>query len=152
MDSFEKAKRYAFLLLKYRLRSENELALRLKRKRFDTQTTTRTIEFLKAKGFLDDKAFAGQWVNWRLKNRMGPERIKRELKFKGVDREIIEEQINRAKEIYPQQQVVSELLEERMRKLKGLEPVKAKKRVYGYLVRKGFSPSFIIEAFENYDR
>jgi len=152
VDDLEKAKKYAFLLLKYRLRSENELALRLKRKRFDSQTTSQIIGFLKAKDFINDTAFARQWINWRIKNKLGLERIKHELEFKGVDREIIEDQIGQARKAYPQEQIVSGLLNERMQRLKGLEPFKAKKRTYAYLLRRGFPPSVIIEAFENYER
>ena len=52
------AKEYAFLLLKFRLRSEKELAQRLRQKKFSETIIQDTLTFLKDKQFIDDQIFA----------------------------------------------------------------------------------------------
>ncbi len=78
----EKARAYAFLLLKFRLRRENELLARLKQKGFSEQVSKDTVNFLKEKEFIDDRVFAKGWVASRLKRPFGLRRIKQELNLK----------------------------------------------------------------------
>ena len=136
----EKAREYAFLLLKFRLRSEKELALRLKQKGFSEELSQDTVNFLKDKQFIDDRVFAKGWVASRLKRPFGFRRIRQELAQKGLDKEIIEETFTQVKEHYSESEIISQLAKQRFSKLKGIEPLKAKARVYAYLIRRGFSP------------
>ena len=144
------AKEYAFLLLKYRLRTEKELSQRLKRKKFDQAVITETLEFLKNKGFVNDAAFAKAWVNSRINKPIGLRRLRVELTQKGVDKEIINTEIARVKEDYSEEAVVAEIARSRFQKLKGIEPQKAKRRVYAYLLRRGFSPEIVIDAVNQF--
>lgn len=141
----EKARAYAFLLLKFRLRSEAELKLRLKQKGFSEELVKDTVEFLKDKKFIDDQLFAKGWVGSRLKRPFGLRKIKQELAQKGIAKEIIQDTLTQAKEHYSESQVVSQLARQRFSKLEGVEPLKAKARVYGYLMRRGFSPDVVGE-------
>jgi len=136
----EEARAYAFLLLKFRLRSENELVFRLRQKKFSEKVIQDTVSFLKNKQFIDDRLFAKGWVSSRLKRPFGLRRIRQELALKGLDKEVIEEALQRAKEHYSESEVISQLAEQRFSKLKNIEPQKAKARVYAYLMRRGFSP------------
>jgi regulatory protein len=150
-DSFEKAKNYAFLLLKFRLRSEKELFWRLERKKFDAATIKRVLEFLKEKDFINDKDFAKSWSESRLKRVWGLRKIKEELKVKGIAQDTIDNQIAEIKKSYCEKEIVSEIIEKRLKKLKGIEPQKAQRRIYAYLLRRGFSPEVIIEALNRKD-
>ena len=141
----EKARNYAFLLLKFRPRSERELYARLKKKKFDESVIKDTLSFLKEKNFLDDNYFARAWIESRLKKPFGLRRIEQELKRKGIDKEIIQAQIETSRKGYREEEVVLGLAQERWLKLKGLEPKKSKQRIFGYLLRRGFSPEIIIE-------
>jgi len=136
----EEARAYAFLLLKFRLRSGNELALRLRQKKFSEKVIQDTVSFLKDRQFIDDRLFAKGWVSSRLKRPFGLRRIRQELALKGLDKEIIEEALAQVKEHYSESAVAGQLAEKRFSKLKNIEPQKAKARVYAYLVRRGFSP------------
>jgi regulatory protein len=142
----EKARNYAFLLLKFRLRSENEIRQRLKKKRFDPQIVEKTILFLKEKGFINDTYFAKAWIESRIKKPLGIRRLKQELKLKGVNKEIIDNQINAIKEKYSEEETVAQILKEKLRKIKGIDPQKTKRRIYAYLLRRGFSPDIILDA------
>lgn len=145
-ELLQKAKEYAFLLLKFRLRSEKELCQRLKKKRFHEEIIRETVSFLKDKGFIDDNLFAKTWIESRLKKPLGLRKIKQELNLKGIDKEIIDTQISEIKKDYCEQDLVKKIAKVRLSKLKGIEPRKAKRRVYAYLLRRGFSPEIIIDA------
>ena len=149
-NSPEKAKEYAFLLLKFRLRSEKELAQRLKQKGFPEELCQATVDFLKDKQCIDDHVFAKGWVASRLKKPFGLRRIKLELVQKGLEKEVIEEAFVQAKEDYDENRIVKDLAEKRFSKLKGIEPIKAKQRVYAYLIRRGFSPDLVGEIVNKY--
>jgi regulatory protein len=146
----DKVKAYAFFLLKFRPRSEDEIRARLKKKRFDAKIIEETLSFLKEKGFIDDAYFARVWVESRIRKPLGIRRLKQELKLKGIDSGIIESQISEIKKSYPEDKIVSRLVEEKLDRLKGIDPQKAKKRVYSWLLRRGFSPEIIITAISNY--
>jgi len=136
----EEARAYAFLLLKFRLRSEKELALRLRQKKFSEKVIQDTLSFLKDKQFIDDRLFAKGWVSSRLKRPFGLRRIRQELVLKGLGKEVIAEALERIKGDYSESEVIRQLAEQRFSKLKNIEPQKAKARVYAYLIRRGFSP------------
>jgi regulatory protein len=145
-SSSEKARQYSFLLLKYRLRSEKEIADRLVRKKFPPEVIKETIAFLKEKRFIDDSSFARAWLQSRIKRPLGIRRLKQELRFKGIDKEIIESNIERIKKNYSESEVVQSIVEDKFRKMRNIEPQKAKMRIYSYLLRRGFSPDVCLDA------
>ncbi len=142
----QKAREYVFLLLKFRLRSERELYSRLKRKKFIEPIIKKTISFLKNKGFINDTEFAESWIASRIKKPLGLRRLRQELRLKGIDKEIIEGQIQKIKESYCEEEVVLKIAKEKFSKLTGIEPNKAKRRIFGLLMRRGFSPDIISDA------
>lgn len=144
IDLLSKAKNYAFLLLKFRPRSEKEIRVRLKKKKFDQEIIEETVAFLKDKDFINDNYFAKAWVESRLKRPLGLRRIKEELKVKGIDKEIIDSQIGEIKKSYSEEDIVTEIARERFNRLKNIERELAKRRLYAYLLRRGFSPEIVI--------
>ncbi|HTY44937.1 MAG TPA: RecX family transcriptional regulator [Patescibacteria group bacterium] len=149
--ALQKAKRYAFLLLKFRMRSEAEISRRLEAKKFDRQTIAQVVSFLKEKGFLDDDEFARAWIASRIKKPLGLRRLRVELRLKGIDSDIIDRQIGRVKEEYSEEAIVERLVREKSGKLKGLDPQQAKRRIFSSLVRRGFSSDAIVEAISKLD-
>jgi regulatory protein len=147
-DSLLKAKRYAFLLLKFRLRSKAEMAVRLKRKGFEQEVIDKTIAFLVEKSFLDDQQFARELIDSRLRKSLGLRRIKRELIDKGIKTDIIDNQISTVERNYSEEEVISSVIESRAQVLAGLDKQKARQRLYGYLMRRGFSQDIVIEVIE----
>jgi regulatory protein len=179
IDQLQKARNYAFLLLKYRPRSEYEIRWRLKRKKFDEAVIKETISFLKEREFIADEGFTRAWIESRLKKPLGLNRIRSELKLKGIDKQIIESQINRIKEQYNEEGIISQIIKTRIERLnlpglkagdssragkrqfrsshglkpgdsckglKGLDVQSAKRRLFAYLLRRGFSPDAISDA------
>ncbi len=144
-DLLQKAKNYAFLLLKFRLRSENELRQRLKKKKFAEAVIGETIAFLKEKSFLDDDLFAKSWIQFRIKRPFGLRRIREELRIKGLGREVINKALQEVEKDYSEEEVVKEIAQERIGKLSGIEPRSAKRRLYAYLLRRGFSSEIVMD-------
>lgn len=144
-DLLRKARDYAFLLLKFRLRSEKEIYQRLKRKKFREEVINQTLVFLKDKGFLDDQVFTKAWIQSRIKKPLGLRRIRQELKIKGVSSEIIDSQVEETKKNYREEDIVREVAQQRMGQLKGVEPESARRRLYAYLLRRGFSPETVMD-------
>ena len=134
------------MLLKYRLRSETEVRQRLEKKRYSAAVISKVIDFLKEKKFLDDNIFARAWIDSRLKRPLGLRRIKLELKLKGVPAEIIASQTQSIKNSYSEEEAVLEIAKDKFKKLEGIELPTAKRRVYAYLLRRGFSPEAVIDA------
>ena len=149
INSPQDAKEYAFLLLKFRLRSERELESRLKRKKFSPEVIRQTTEFLKEKKFIDDTLFARGWIQSRLRRSLGARRIAQELKLKGIDKDIIKKQLGILKTDYSEAEVIRQLAEERFKKLKDTEPRSAMRRVYSFLVRRGFSPDKVTDVLQS---
>jgi regulatory protein len=145
-DSLEQAREYAFFLLKFRLRTEKELFQRLTKKGFSGDCVKQALEFLKEKRFIDDRLFAKAWVESRLKKPLGFRRLAMELKIKGVDEKIIDSRLDEAKKGYSEEAVVKEIIRQKQEKTRGIDPLKAKKRIYSYLLRRGFSPEVVIDS------
>lgn len=144
LDTLQKAKNYCLLLLKYRLRSQKELYNRLKNKKFDEAVIQEALRFMRTKGFVDDQTFAKEWIAWRIKKPLGVHRLTQELREKGIDAQVIAEQIDKIKEGYSEEEVVLKIARRQMERLKGIDYDKARKRVYGYLLRRGFTPEIVI--------
>lgn len=145
-ESVQKARDYAFYLLKFRLRSEKEIYERLRKKKFDQTVIKEVLVFLKERNFLDDNLFAKSWIESRLKKPFGFRRLTQELKLKGIEKEIIDNRIEDARKGYSEADIVERLAKARLKKLNNIEPQKAKMRVYGYLLRRGFSPEIVSDA------
>lgn len=141
----QKARDYAFLLLKFRLRSEKELYERLKRKKFSEEVIKDVVASLKEKGFLDDDFFAKSWLKERIKKPLGLARLAQELKIKGINKEIIDSSLKEVKKDYNEAEVVAGIVKYKLDKLRGIEPQKRKARIYSYLLRRGFSPDIVID-------
>lgn len=135
----KKAKDYAFLLLKFRSRSEKEIYMRLKKKGFDRETIQETLSYLKDNNFINDISFANAWIESRLKKPIGLIRIRKELRLKGIDDKIINRKIDELKDRYFEQDIVKKIAKEKFNRLKNREPDKAKRRIFSYLMRRGFS-------------
>ena len=145
-DLSRKALEYAFLLLKYRLRSENEIRLRMKNKKFSQEVIDKTVLFLKEKRFIDDNIFAKAWVDSRIKRPLGLRRIEQELKLKGVDKEVIQAQVARVKKDYAEEDIVKGIVQSRLKRLKAKDAQEIKRKMYAYLIRRGFSPEVVYDA------
>ncbi len=146
MDSYDvekikievlKAYTRALKLLSYRPRSEKEIRDRLSRKQFDSLIIDQVISKLKEDNLLNDVEFATWWAEQRQEFR-GKSKyvIKRELSEKGVERETIDTAVTNAKDDY---NTAKEFLQRKSRMFEKYSGDEYRKKVTGFLQRKGFS-------------
>lgn len=80
----------AVIYLTARPRTIHEVSSRLSQAGYDMQTIDRVLARLAREGYLNDAAFADQWILSRSNRALGPHRLLQELKKKGIERNIID--------------------------------------------------------------
>jgi len=105
---------------------------------------------LREKKFIDDNVFARAWIRQRLAKFIGPRRLIYELKLKGIEKQVIENNLREIKESYSESDTVRELAVNKFNRLKNVDPQIAKRRIYGYLLRRGFSPDAVIDTLDQF--
>ncbi len=148
-ESIQKAKKIVYRLLKFRSRSEQELRDKLKSKNLPTPIAEQAIRYFKELELIDDAVFARQWTSSRMKKPFGLGRIRLELQKKGIDAAIIDKVLTEAGQQYDELAVVTPLAQHRASKYSNVSPEKIRQRVYGYLLRRGFSTSTVIKALKS---
>ena len=134
------AREAALNLLSFRARSAVELRRRLVRKEFPPEVADECIASLEEAGLLDDAAFAASFVRDRMRFRpRGRMRLAQELRARGVDADTAHAAIGEAME----GEDVSELelareVAARWSPRAGEDPLRARRRLYGLLARRGF--------------
>ena len=140
----------AYALLRMRPRSEFEIANRLKLKGYDEPVIEEVVSRLKQTGELDDEKFAMLWVESRMhRNPAGDVVLKYELREKGVSDSVIEATLSEKAKKYDEYEVAFNMAKERFGRFKKLDRQKAMKRVYDFLMRRGFKYDNIRKIIEN---
>lgn len=141
-----KARTYAFLLLRYRPRSIAEFKEKLNKHGFGKDVIDEVTEDFKKRGLLDDAKFAKMWIENRINLKpTGKARLKQELKEKGVSEFDVDDAIS-ATSGFDESASATELAIKKASQLKGLDEVTIKRRLYGYLQRRGFSFDIVSKA------
>ena len=144
-DEADTAYLRALYFLKFRPRSRFEIQRYLKGKNFLPDTVTDTIRKLEAAGYLNDFDFARLWVESRLRCRpKGVVALRGELRAKGISEEIIQTVLT---DIDEHQAAWAAVLP-KLRHWNKLEKEEFKKKVYGYLTRRGFHYSLCSAIFK----
>lgn len=139
----KRAIRYVYLLLKTRFRSEHELREKLMRKEYSNNIVEEVIQYFKNYKLVDDQLFTQQWITSRLNRQFGSNRIRFELIRKGVDQDIINDELNKECEDISEFDSAFDLAQRRAQKYKGLDKKVIQRRIYGYLARRGFNANII---------
>ena len=136
-ESFQRAATAASRLLSYRPRSAAELRARLNQ-RFSAQVVDRVVESLLSCGALDDAAFAKLWKSSRdALNPRSATAIRRELVAKGVSKEHAAAAVSEADDLDNAHRAGLKA----SRRLQNTTAAAFRRRLWGYLRRRGFSGS-----------
>ena len=150
-------------LLTVRARSRAELGRRLRGKGFDGTAVERCLDRLTEQGLLDDRAFALALARERLgRTPRGPKRILQELRRFGVDAAVADEALDEAMD--EEDVSVRELAlraargwlrrqpDDTLDRLRGPygdpERERSRRRLHGYLARRGFTAAQARSALE----
>jgi regulatory protein len=135
----KKCERLGLHYLSYRPRTVAEMVRHLKAKEYDEDTIDDlTQEWIKL-GYLDDLAFAKQWVEERVRyKKKGRLLLREELKQKGVSTKIVHEVLDHVDQ-EEEYKACLELAQKKIKTLKNLVDQKEKYKLYSYLQRRGFT-------------
>lgn len=157
-DEGYRAREAALSLLAHRARSRVELRRRLQRKEFSEGVIDQLLNWLEERDYVDDPAFAESFVRDRLRLRpRGRAGLAQELRRKGVGEEVAESAIERVMEAQEVDEVAlaRRSAEAWARKNRSAlraaarsreDRVKARRRLYGHLARRGFTGDAIRSA------
>lgn len=153
-DQRWKAREASLELLSYRARSARELERRLRRKDVPEDVAKRTVAELEERGLVDDAAFAESFIRDRVRLRpKGRRRLVQELRARGVDVETAEAAVGGVMEMEDVSEL--ELAREAARRWSPRpheDPRSARRRLYGYLARRGFGTDAIRVVMEEKER
>ena len=138
---------YSLKYLSFRNRSTKEIKDYLARKKFEDATIAASIEKLNELKFLNDEEFARSWIESRQKHK-GKSKfvLKQELRMKGIDKSMIDHTLGNAQDDFETAKI---LFLKKKKKLGNLPPEEFKKKMIGFLSRKGFGWGIINKLLKN---
>jgi regulatory protein len=133
---------------KPKIYTKNEMEQRLAREGFSTKAIETTIEELIHSGYIRDRKYAENWIVRRQKsNPRGKTLLKKELVNKGIDRETAEQVVANV-ETEDETKVALQIAQKRMKQYTGLPIHVAKRRLHGFLARRGFGSEIVRHVLE----
>jgi regulatory protein len=144
-DQLRQAKLLAERRIASRLRSELELRRYLQEKEIDAAVIDEALGDFRRLGLVDDGEYARAWIRDRM--RLKPKSaafLRKELKLKGIPEQHIENAL--AESDVDDSAVALQLAEAWMRRHTTLDAASARRRLAGFLQRRGFSASVAMRA------
>lgn len=138
----------AFGYLSHRPRSRFEVERHLRSKGFEAAAVEAALERCGELGYLDDRAFAAGWVRDRIRLKpRGRFRLRMELKEKGVSEADARAGIGRAfrEEGVDERELLERAARKRWEARRSDDPETVKRRLAGYLQRRGFRSADVWE-------
>lgn len=131
---------HAIDALARRARATGELERWLAQREHPRAAIAAAVERLTALGLLDDARFARGFAGARGGGRLGPRRIERELRQRGVPSAVVAEVMGEYREATAESGAgaLEAAAERRLRALRALEPPVARRRLLAWLLRRGF--------------
>ncbi|MEX2043583.1 MAG: RecX family transcriptional regulator [Patescibacteria group bacterium] len=139
-DRFAKALAKAYSLLARRPHASLELRRKLRERKYPASLVDGVVEHLQRLGYLDDAAFAREWVRQRGATR-GPRLLRAELRQRGVGTEAIEAalaELAGSPESADQTEAIRALAEKRLQRFRNEPPDKAREKTIAFLQRRGY--------------
>lgn len=149
-ENIVQAKQTAFTYLAHKPRTETEVRRKLRRKDIGNRVIDEVIERLHELDYLDDEQYARDYAHNRFSNKgYGPIRIERELIDRGIDRHLAEKTVAEFFEEENEMEAAREQARKRWPRVAGEQDIrKQKRKLFGYLQRRGFSPDVIYQVVD----
>lgn len=142
---YNKVLAQAFLLLKFRPRSEKEIEQKLRyylqKHKIDNNIdiVSDVIKSLKESKLIDDVSFTRFWIQSRVAGKSkGKAVIFFELMQKGINKDLIEEEMVKVMHEYPEEETITKLAIKAGNKYKNVIGYEKKQKIIAYIVRSGF--------------
>lgn len=135
-DESKKAKLRALRILTKMDKTEADLKASLERAGFSESAVKDALDYVKSFGYIDDQRYAEKYVEYN-RQRKSRQKIRFELKNKGVDKEFIDWALDNCED-FNETELIRKAI---MKKWKSEEKPDEKQlnKLFGYLSRQGFS-------------
>ena len=147
-DEGMRAKNYALELLSSQSYSKNQMIYQLRQKGFGTEAIDITLEDLEQLGHIKDENFAKKWVARRQRSKpKGKKMLGHELANQSIDKTTVDRVlagIHDAEET----NIALQLAQKQVKCYQSLAPQVAKRRLHGFLLRRGFDYETIQSVIE----
>lgn len=147
-QEYAKAKKYTLDCLALRSYPSKQLEKLLERHLVSSDTIQKILADCVRLGYLNDEAWMESFVKGQLARRISPQMIIFKLMQKGISKSYAQEQVGLFSDRIQVSQSITHLLKTKY-KNKNLQDFKEKQKVFGALMRKGFSPEDIKQALKN---
>jgi len=140
----KRARNTAYRYLTIRPRSRVEVERKLRDREFPLDIVSSVIDHLVKLGYLNDEQFARDWAASRVRTRgVGRRRLEQELRIKGINSHIIREALSTLFEDASEADIARKETDKKLKTLDRFEPEVRRRRLAGFLERKGFSSEII---------
>ena len=134
--------------VKSKIYTKSEIERQLEREGFSADAIETSIAELIRSGHIRDQKYAENWIVRRQKsNPRGKTLLKHELVDKGIDRETAE-QVVATVETEDETKVALQIAQKRAKQYKRLPTHVAKRRLHGFLARRGFGSDIVRQVLE----
>lgn len=153
-DQLIRAKTSAIHYLSYRSRTEYEIRSKLRKDGFNEAIIENVITRLHELSYIDDDTFAVNYVRDRLNRKgHGPLRLKTDLRRLGISPEKVDRVLAK---LTDSSRIVDKALEQARKRVKRLsrenDPLKKRRKLYNFLLRKGHTTDTVKEVLERLDQ
>ena len=146
---YQEAKAAAIRLLAHMARTRGYLEQRLRGKGLAAEAVQQALGDLESAGYVNDEQYARDRIDALLrKSKRGPLALIHTLVTDHVDGDLAERIVHETLRDQDLSEWAREVAAERSRRLRGLESETARRRLYGYLKRRGFSNAHCMAAVE----
>ncbi|MCT4687453.1 regulatory protein RecX [Vallitalea sp.] len=143
---YPRAKNRAFRLLQRRDMPKKEIIKKLKETGYNQHTANKVIKFLEEYNFVDDRKYTEKYIYYnKLKKSM--KQINIELIKKGISKDIVDELMEYTE--ISEEDVAYNLINKKYKNLDTIDN-KIKRRMIGYLMRKGYNYGLISKVINQF--
>jgi regulatory protein len=140
----KRAKNTAYRYLTIRSRSRFEVVQKLRDREFPPDIISSVIDHLIKLRYLNDEQFARDWAASRVRSRgFGRRRLEQELRSKGIGSDIITGTLGSLFGDASEADIARKEADKKLKTLGRFEPEVRRRRLAGFLERKGFSTEII---------
>ena len=145
-DGVSRAMTEAHRLIDHRMRTRRELAVKLRSRGRQDEVIDQVLDRLERAGLIDDGRFAQLWIDERLRKRpAGLSLLRRELRQKGIDAEIIETALEESASSGEEADRAYEALRRQSHRYARLDRDAAHRRMVAFLGRRGFGQDVVYQ-------
>jgi len=138
-EELSKAKSYAYRILARRMYTIKEVRDKLVERGYLDDVIQDVITTLERYGYLNDRVYAEEWIHSRmLAKPKGKIALSQELERKGVEKSIIEDALKQAFDESDEMSMALDLARRKARSYSRDDPAAAKRKLQGFLLRRGF--------------